>query len=248
MPMQPDEPANPPVPATYLPELPRMSEPPRLGIFHLLALTACVAAYIGVRQAFWIAVSRTDPRTSPVSLATVEGALSGIGGGAALAGVVLFVVRRSRLQDFPVYPGEYMLVLMGFNALIPWMGYTSELLVWMPTVSYPCFVAALVFGPSCLVFLWAMVGVQARRWQVFLLAIPGSYLLAMGPAYAGAYSPQIGTTAARGLILVALAAVLLRDRAGAGQYPWTHWFGVGTRFWLDASAVGVGVWQGLFAA
>jgi len=92
---------------------------PRLGILHLLVLTVCVAMYMGAMQV----VLRNYPRIgpSPVGLdayIAARGTLVGIGGGAALAGLVLWIGRRWRGMAFPVRPGEFLLVMAGVQQVL----------------------------------------------------------------------------------------------------------------------------------
>ena len=71
------------------------------------------------------------------------------------------------------------------------------------------------------------------------------------PGCSAAYISRIGSwenlvvvpPSVRALFGVALAVIVIRDLAEGKRYPWTHWLGVGTRFWFDAANVGVALWM-----
>ena len=224
---------------------------PRLGILHLLVLTACVAAYLGITRTYMLASSqRVGIRPAP-TLETAVGGVAGIASGAALAGLLLFLARRFRGMPFPRHPGEYLLVMMGVNAAVGVATMPLNLLSWDPGRWWGVYVGIgrLVLGINALIWIWALIQVKILRWRVFFLSIPASYLLMFGLVlqYGGLYGGMhfMGRVllAPRTLPLLVLAVVLLKDHFDRTRYPWTHWYGVGTRLWLDAATLGMYAWR-----
>ncbi len=93
-------------------------EPPRLGISHLMVLTACVAVYLGIARGLFGRYAQPDWEQSLGTFQAILWGLHGIGAGAGLAGLILFVARRRRGWPFPVHPGEYLLVMIGVSTLL----------------------------------------------------------------------------------------------------------------------------------
>ncbi|MBN2475520.1 MAG: hypothetical protein JXB62_12990 [Pirellulales bacterium] len=237
--------------------------PPRLGILHLLVLTACVATYLGCgrafRQAFAAVAESGTAQTvtfSPRPLEVAQGTLLGIGYGAALAGVLLWIARRWQGRPFPLHPGEFLLVMSGVAVAaqiamwpVQWM-----IVAFQPPARYGLLTALSLMSLAiqASVWIWALVCLKTRRWRVFLLLIPASYLLLIVVAImismlganvaAGNWSP-LGVVIARLLVMGVLAIVLLKDHFAGARYPWTHWYGIATRMWIDgASAVAMLLW------
>ncbi|MHC4179368.1 MAG: hypothetical protein ACYSWU_17790 [Planctomycetota bacterium] len=252
--MQPETPGQSPFAPqgfTRTPPLtPEQPEPPRLGILHLMVLTACVAAYMGPVRALEEPIDLLEEGTRPFWVTT--GSLYGIGSGAALAGLVLVAARRYRGLSFPVHPGEYLLVVMGFGVLLHWMALALAWLITSfgdPRFGLPSFHGILYLFPFAfyaLCFLWAAIRAKSRRWRVLFLAIPTSYVVSFLFLCGGARLLPIANSAPPLLITVVLIVVIVRDHFEGKRYPWTHWFGVGTRLWLDVGAFGVSVWYELF--
>jgi hypothetical protein len=181
------------------------------------------------------------------------GVLYGIGWGTALAGVVLMMARSYRGLPFPVYPGEYLLVLTGLDVTVRLVlsMLPSILLLWCkPDFGFGLLLRAFqflaAFGFYAWVFVWAVTRVTIRRWRAFFLAIPASYGIWLLLLYGGFDQWTITRYVPRFLIATVLTAVVLIDLVDRRRYPWTHWLGVGTRLWLDAPAVGCFVWCALF--
>ncbi len=253
--MEPDTPDESRLTSADLSEIemsapaPEELESPRLGIFHLLALTACVAAYLGVTQTLSRA---TQQGTPPIGgLAAATGSAHAIGAGAALAGLILFAVRRLRGLRFPTHPGEYLLVILGVGAVLD-LARSTLVTLLIFSGNFPIertqwvFVTIELgtFGIKAAMLIWALVCVKVRRWRAFFLAVPVVNVAAIASVtfLARTMSPQNIVVASAGvpvLLSVVLAVVVIRDHAEGKRYPWTHWLGVGTHFWLDAARVGM---------
>lgn len=223
-------------------------EPPRLGVSHLMVLTICVAAYAGLNrsQAIPYRMESFSPEAGPVAVGV--GTFASIGGGAAAAGLLL-LMRRRRGLPFPKHPGEYLLVLTGVGsvldlvrrvAFLPFVGAPNA---WVYDLS-----ALAMFGIYALAFLWALASVPSRPWQLFFLAIPGSRGAAVAVGYLLSfwYRPgavwRMESVVPNVLVAAALIAVVLSDHLRRKCYPWTHWFGVATRLWLEAAAMAGFLW------
>ena len=245
----PDQaPPAPPESADAEPLVSSGPEPPRLGVFHLIVLTTCVAAYAGLNRSHAIPyrMESLSPEAGPVAVAV--GAFASIGGGAAAAGLLL-LTRRRRGLTFPEHPGEYLLVLTGAGSVLDLV----RRVVFLPFVGTPNAWAydlstLAMFAIYGLVFLWTLASVPSRPWQLFLLAIPGSRGVAVAVGYLLSfwYRPgavwRMESVVPNVLVTAALIAVVLRDHLGEKCYPWTHWFGVATRLWLEAAVVAGFLW------
>jgi hypothetical protein len=179
--------------------------------------------------------------------------------------MVLVVARRRRGLRFPVHPGEYLLVLRGFSVLIGWASLATAFLVFGSdgVFRFQPIPVLLVVSTLILVLLyvgawvWTVVGVKSPRWRVFLLAMPASYFLgeAVLLVFYRLVAPSTGANAARLsralpplIVTIVLAAVVLKDHLDGKRYPWTHWFGVATSFWIAVSTAAAAVWYALLAA
>ncbi len=214
-----------------------------------MVLTACVAVYLGITRGLFRMFAQPDWEESLGTLQVILQGLRGIGSGAGLAGLILFVARRRRGWSFPVHPGEYLLVIIGVSTLLNLIS-TGVMMSRMgsPTPVRWIFAAVtlLGFGINALVFLWAMWRVKFLRWRLCFLVIPLSYLLGlfvtivtarmMGGSLFGVAGAHV-SFAAQPLVSFVLIIVLLKDYRDGRRYPWTHWFGVAIRLWLDAIAL-----------
>lgn len=218
------------------------SQPPRLGILHLLVGTTCVAVYLAAGRTF----AQIDPTGSESRLPVFEG-LGSISGGIGLAGLILWIARRLRGFRFPVYPGEVLLVALGIvNAgilAVRTIQYVASLLSeasgesWMLTSNLP-FLA--VYAVVALVFLVCGVIVKPLPWRIYFLAealATGSWLLVvpMGWFSLATCSRILGMAAD-----VVLLGIFLGNLRFARRYPWTHWLGVGLGLWN--ACIGLGFW------
>jgi hypothetical protein len=225
--------------------------PRRLGILHLLVWTACVALYMGLASALEGSTSLLEETTGRFRIAA--GVLYGIGWGTALAGVVLMMARSYCGHPFPVYPGEYLWVLTGLDVVVRLA--TTILLLLVLALSKPVAEAVWLlralqllaaFGLYVWVFSWVVTRVKMRRWRTFFLVIPASYGIWLGLLYGGFDQWTITRYVPQFLIATTLTGVALIDLVDRRRYSWTHWFGVGTRLWLAAPAVGCFVCYALF--
>lgn len=219
-------------------------QPPRLGIIHLLGWTLCVAAYLGFLRLFVIATWG-----SPEEAVLIWWGYTGLGGGTALGGLVLFVVWRCRGVQFPTRPGEYLLVTVGLHLVALWTfewihvlagPYASSLGQSMAGMSDPWW-HVRILGPSAVVglaYLWAAWQVKTPRWRIlFLMMLAGEVLLFLGLDYFGLVRNALHFVS--GAILVVIA---LWDHFQGKRYPWTHWLGIAVGLWYAALWVGWYLW------
>jgi hypothetical protein len=233
---------------------PALARPePRLGILHLLVLTACVAVYMGIARAVSLAMRDRTLLESADAFQLTAGMFHGIGAGAALAGLLLVVVRRRRGLLCPKRPGEYLLVWMGF-------GVVARLAVILPlalasvsfgTASvyevYRMFALLALFSVQAILWVWILIRLKAWPWRLFFMAIPVAYIASAFLMVVGAYS-GMGRTAIllnvvpQSLLILVLLTVVARDHFSGERYSWTHWYGVATRLWIDAGTIATGLW------
>lgn len=243
------DPSGAPVEPTPSAEQP---QPPRLGILHLMVLTACVAVWMGAMRTIALAADQLTALGSDPFLAA--GTLNGIGGGVALSGLILLVSRRLRRIPFPVHPGEYLLVMsaIGFiltsaiNAaflLLLRTEPTSSTLWWLGMGS-----VIATFVVNAAVLIWAFVHVKTWRWRVFLLSIPVCHVLGYGLMFTTASWGRPGPLffVIQGVtpfaVSVVLSAVVIQDHLKGNRYPWSHWMGVALRLWFDFGRIVSYVW------
>ena len=224
-------------------------ETPRLGIRHLMVLTACVAAYLGVFRALGRAFdSGTFSETMPTDEALVS-TFYAIAGGAALAGMFLFAARRVRGMTFPFHPGEFLSILLGIGVV--WDLVRTVVFNWVMLSgnerSFDLGGVYTVMGIGALVihvawWIWALVRLKRRRWRVFLVSMPVCHILAWVSFFSFSvfwsnvtWAPVLSQLGGPILICVMLGIVVLRDHVRGLRYPWTHWFGVAVYFWRTAA-------------
>ena len=229
--------------------------PEQMGLIHLFGWTACVAAYL----AFWQTL-QPWPEGFGTGLAFLA-ILQALGSGAALGGLVLLVARRRRGMPFPVHPGDYLLTVLGL-----------ELVLHLPLVILQRFFGttlALSLGESWVhasnlfsvvvgtaLRVWPAMRLTSRRWR-FAFALAAAARLAMtvpilstwlrvGPGPLGIFRSSLELP--QGLRWVSLAVfvgVLVVDRRVGRRYPWTHWAGLLTLFWISAVVLLQAAWLAL---
>ena len=246
--MNPDQSPQSPLASPDTPEAPARQQPeqPRLGILHLMVLTACVAVWMGVTRTIALAAEELPALGSDPFLAA-WGTLQGIGGGVALSGLILLVARRLRRIPFPIHPGEYLLVMVAISVTLSSAVYPYFLLILRmePTSAPPWWLTTglgiVVFAVNAAVFIWTFVCVQIWRWRVFLLwilisqvAVYGLMLLADHLAGLGATIFIIISSVVPIAASVVLLDVVVQDHLQGKRYPWSHWMGVALRLWFDA--------------
>jgi len=225
-------------------------EPPRLRILHLMVLTACVAAYSAVNRSHAVPY-RTESLTPDAGRwGVAAGALYSIGGGAALAGLFL-LRRRRRGLAFPEHPGEYLLVMTAVSIALDAIRRVVFLRFIVTSTDWLYDLSSLAFlAINGLVFVWALARMTSWRWLLFFLAIPSAWGAAIPLAYLLTWSMLPGSgwqwrmecMLPHLLVAAALVAVVLKDHIQGNRYPWTHWFGIGTRLWLEVAAVAAFLW------
>ncbi len=226
-------------------------EPPRLGILHLMVLTACVAVWMGVTRIELLAAEELPaPGSDPLLAAAVT--LHGIGGGAALSGLILFVARRLRRIPFPIHPGEYLLVMSAISVTLGSAVYPVFLLILRMATSGPTWwsmvgVWIVTFVVNAPVFIWTFVRVKIWRWRVFLLSIPicqvaGVGLMSLTSSVARPSATAFMISSLPVAASIVLLAVVVQDHLQGKRYPWSHWLGVALRLCLDAARIILVLW------
>ncbi len=247
----PPSPAPPDAPDSPEPTAPTSNRPerPPLGILHLMVLTACVAVVSGINTSGVVPNRREKLDADTGRLGVAVGAVYSIGGGAALAGLLL-LTRRRRGLAFPEHPGEYLLVFTGVGSVLDMVVRAVFLQFFEPSMSGVYSLLSLAaLGIIGVVFFWALACVDNPRWRFLLLAIPAAKGVTAFPVaflLARWYRPgtmwRVTGVLPHLLVAAALMVVVLLDHFQGKRYPWTHWFGVATRLWLEAAAVMAFLW------
>jgi hypothetical protein len=167
--------------------------------------------------------------------------LHAIGGGAGLAGLVLWMARRRRRMRFPVHPGEFLLVLVGLLVAFRLFNYVLAMASLRsgrfggPGGLGPLFVAFNVFslGALAVVFVWAVIKIKIRRWRAYVCLLLGANLAPVLLACLGIFVSLYTYAAIHVAVIVTLVAVAVLDHRDAKRYAWPHWFGVATKLWFD---------------
>ena len=256
--MHPDQPGQSPFASTDSTgagtPLADRPEPPRLGILHLMVLTACVALWMGILRALALATGGDLSTLGSDSYQAMAGSLYGIGGGAGLAGLILFFARRLRGFRFPVHPGEYLLVISGISNTL-WLA-INPVYVWIahrgisgqPSMWVFWSVALAAFAINAAVFVWALVRVKIRRWRIFLLSIPVCHLAGYGLMWMSVRIASPGPmfyviqNVAPLAAAVVLLIVVIQDHLEGKRYPWSHWMGIALRLWLAVVGIVSSLW------
>lgn len=205
----------------------------------MLVWTACAAVYLSLTQSL-----PQFPVASQRQLPILFTALGSLGGGAALGGLVLLVVWRRRGILFPVYPGEYLLVVLGLELLLGFalqgIGSLERFVSAQSSTPSPLiavlamvFTFAYVVGEFSIV-LWAIRNVSISRWRVFFISMLASYFLCCGVGTLPIAAIPYGVILLPTLVLL---AVVFQDRKERKEYPWSHWVGVAASLWGAAIAV-----------
>jgi hypothetical protein len=214
---------------------------PRLGIIHLLMGTACVAVYLGTEQ--WLALL-PKKRSLLGMLVAPRIEIGGISAGLALAGLILWAVRRQRGRVFPKYPGDVLWIALGLMATLPMITFWALYLFREESRALQetlllLYVAAMI---SALVglFRWGTRRTNVRRWKVlFGLSVVN---------WAGWTVASAGAVLYHEILLIPLLiawmlafAVVMRDLQGRDGDPWTEQLPValalGAIFCLQAMAL-----------
>ncbi len=217
---------------------------PRQGIIHLMVWTTCVAVHLAVRN---MLATPFEPSELPVGYGLLA-VLQAIGGGAALAGVVLLVSRRFRRMAFPIYGGEFLLVVLGLDYVFHkvWTGiFFVVAYSFLPslrgeTTWMVAYLLPVRLAPVALC-LWPIVRLRDRLWRTWFAMYMAARALIMcsqyvswtrGPSALSQVAPALGVLAAAVFI-----GALIRDWLHRRQFPWTHWAGLALAVWMGVSSV-----------
>jgi hypothetical protein len=203
----------------------------RLGIVHLMMWAAATALYMGVQRL--LIPPQFVTNLQGVQLASMVA--EGIGGGAAIAGVLLALGRWFKHMAFPIHPGEWLWLVVGLKIIVS-LAISASLLV-LNYLAFP-----IVFGLSAILFLFGAVG--SRRfalWRVFFLVACsvsavqcGLVLVKPGLFFSSAGNPTSDLMRFTALFfaepmlpLAILIVPLWHDLKRRESLPWTHWAGMG---------------------
>lgn len=230
------EPAGSPRAAETL-ALPKSHE--RLGLSHLFLWTLLVGGYLGLVRAF--AAARpffASPTKWPYSFVTIAVA---IGAGAALIGVVLFVARRARGIDFPIHPGEYLLLAWGVRSVFSLVAQGAIVLTSSPETAFPSVdeSRALNAAGSLIMALVLMAPFRGSKWhwRIFFACMAAICVLNCFETNFSRTSFERWYRFLRYAPSVALLGVVASDLSRRRRFPWTHWLGVATQLWISASGL-----------
>lgn len=198
----------------------------RLGILHLLVLTACVAVSLSLSKFLLQSLGQGEFTGVQAALH----AFRAIGAGATMAGLLLWIARRRRGLSFPVYPGEYLAVAHGVIT-VTWLfgcclavgtGASFEQ-IWFRVY----FMAAIGGG---LMFYAALARLTIKRWRVFFqfkLVVLGMVLCCHGfGGYRGSTMLFLLEPLVTAVAVLMLGMILWIDHRQRKHVPWTHWLGV----------------------
>ena len=221
---------------------------PRLGIIHLFGWTTCIAIYAALR---WL-LSENVPEDVSQSFWIFVGLLAVVQG-TALGGLVIWVARRMRGLRFPIYPGEVLFVLLGFE-VVCWL--PAELLPMFNEIAAPFTLRWTVSGfqPHLLLLsaffasLYFLAGRRFRidRWRIFFYVEAGSRAMIILQPFLGALlwytSHQVLDIVAATLMVV----IVVIDRRERLPYTWTHWLGAALVISSAAIMLALHWWQAVY--
>lgn len=203
-----------------------MSERPRLRILHLLVWTTCVAIYLGIERTVGILLGLP---LSPLLTFT-----EGISSGTALAGLLLlWSWHRRGLLAGALYPGEVLLVVLGFVAIFyhvirtPTVALDVRLGI-LPSWAYLLVAVALQLAKS-LAYFAAQIHIRSWRWRVFFLLLVVLAVLRIPLVF---LLTGNWISVCNGVIpLVVFLWIVCKDHHDGIRYPWSHWAGVLAYVW-----------------
>ena len=260
--MTSDEPPQSPFKPGYLPAGSPFAEPrspfvagydadrwaePRLGILHLLGATTCVAVYLGLAQTAQLITAELADRSETRVIFEASSVLHGLGSGIALSGLLLWFARRRRAAPFPRHPGEYMLLVqamicllgLGFQFLFAYLRVLSEqetsalsMYLWWDKI------VAVLYLIHALLWMVADLRIRIRRWQRFFFLCAGAHVLSGFLSCAGIDQFVAAHYLLYVLVTIVLVVIVVRDHRQGLRCPWSHWLGVGLRFWFALLSLG----------
>ncbi len=229
------------------PEMPTEAEPsdaaiveqPRLGIIHLMLWTAGTAVLLSIvpylRRSEMFGVSGDDANANTVFLG-----LWAIVNGPAVASWAIFFWRRRQNTPFPTQPGEWLLLLFGFEALCGSFSWLSVVVMedWFESMGMLFFVPLLLAQLAAAIpyVVAARRARHSRAWRVFFVVLASASvlevmrLLGYLPVWSLVY-PIISIIGLGMYVLYAVATVSLliaitHDRRRHVRRGWLHMTGV----------------------
>jgi hypothetical protein len=254
--MTSDEPPQSPFQPGYLPAGSPFGEPgspfapdydpdrwaePRLGILHLLGATTCVAVYFGLARTAQLITAELADRPDGNVVFEASSVWYGLGSGIALSGLLLWVARWRRAVPFPRHPGEYMLIVqaiicvlvLGLHFLSGYLRLLSE----QETSAFSVYfwqdkIWVALYLVHALLWMVADIRIGIRRWQTFFFLCAGVHVLSGFLNCAGMDRFVAAHYLLYVLLSIVLVVIVVRDHRQGMRYPWSHWLGVGIRFWF----------------
>jgi hypothetical protein len=239
-------------PQPQAPELPVVEAPleGRLGIIHLLVWITCVGCVFGLRRLLF-------PPTADEAFTPEEayGAFSKVWLGTALCGLVLAAARWVRGRRFPVQPGEWIWLAMGFRAAASLVDDIAWTILWHTlyhegkTLDVPLSLGLFHRGAEFAVatvvtaaFIVAAIGVRQRRWRWWMVlgaVATGVFPLVMLLRETTWHSLWVAIVLLVGgkiLPALLLVALVLMDMERRHRCPWSHFAGVAL-FLVESGAI-----------
>ena len=204
------------------------TEPPRLGIRHLMLWTAMTAVVLGMYRA---AQYRSPMQNEYVLF---FGIVQPMLFGGQLAGLIILAAWRYRRLSFSPQPGEWLLLVTGLSSTV------TLLLGWPMVISFntvgAVFQCGIYFLPA-----WKIRDSRPWRvffWLVFVRSVLGFLLSAFLPlmfVLAGTFPMMLAMTLFWAISyyimpyapVVILGVALWTDRSARRSWRWTHWVGIG---------------------
>ncbi len=217
----------------------KVVEQPRLGIIHLMLWTAGTALLLSIvpylRRSEMFGVSGGGAN----ALAAYLGVWA-ITNGPAVASLGIFFWRRRQNIPFPTQPGEWLLLLFGFEALCTCFSWLSLLVLegWFESIGM-FFMLPLLLSELAAAIPYVVAARRARHsraWRVFFVVLACANVLDVVRLFGflpiwGLVYPLISIIGLGMYVLYAVAAVsflvaIINDRRRHVYRGWLHVTGV----------------------
>jgi hypothetical protein len=199
----------------------------RFGIIHMMMWAVTTALYMGIQRL----VIPSEFVTNLHGLQLAGMICESLGGGAALGGLFITIVRFIKSPPFPAYPGEWLWFFIGLRIV----------LAFIASALTPMFIAPFValwlsFGCAALLYLLAAIATHRMpAWLSFFsvacaIQTLQCYLAWGFPSFyfdfAVLLQPILIWFGEPILPAVILAIIVWRDLQRKAVLPWTHWAGI----------------------